>query len=116
MRGFGFGRHAAVSRDHDYAHSRFVQERDRFHRRGLDGVRYTENPSGPAAIQADPATTSGLYEHAEADSVPASWDKLTLEQLKEEQDGMRVEEEKASRAGDWEKAAQLRCEARTEAR
>src|SRR4051794_22898842 len=31
-----------------------------------------------------------------------------VRQLKEEQDTLRVEEEKASRAGDWEKAAQLR--------
>lgn len=33
-------------------------------------------------LVADPATTNGLYEHAEADSVPASWGTLTLEQLK----------------------------------
>ena len=33
-------------------------------------------------LVADPATTSGLYEHAAADSVPTSWDTLTLEQLK----------------------------------
>jgi hypothetical protein len=32
-------------------------------------------------LVADPATTSGLYEHASADSLPASWDTLTLEQL-----------------------------------
>ncbi|HYW42427.1 MAG TPA: ATP-dependent chaperone ClpB [Bryobacteraceae bacterium] len=31
-----------------------------------------------------------------------------VRQLKEEQDKMRLEEEKATRAGDWEKAAQLR--------
>src|SRR5689334_10076536 len=31
-----------------------------------------------------------------------------VRQLKEEQDQLRLEEEKASRAGDWEKAAQLR--------
>src|SRR5205085_1545058 len=31
-----------------------------------------------------------------------------VRQLKEEQDALRIEEEKASRAGDWEKAAQLR--------
>jgi ATP-dependent Clp protease ATP-binding subunit ClpB len=31
-----------------------------------------------------------------------------VRELKEEQDRLRVEEEKASRAGDWEKAAQLR--------
>src|SRR5205085_9317007 len=31
-----------------------------------------------------------------------------VRQLKEEQDTLRQEEEKASRAGDWEKAAQLR--------
>src|SRR5882757_2440113 len=33
-------------------------------------------------LVADPATTSGLYEHAAADTVPTSWDTLTLEQLK----------------------------------
>jgi hypothetical protein len=39
-------------------------------------------------LVADPATTSGLYEHAEAtttkgaDAVPTSWDQLTLEQLR----------------------------------
>ena len=31
-----------------------------------------------------------------------------MRQLKEEQDALRQEEEKASRAGDWEKAAQIR--------
>ena len=33
-------------------------------------------------LVADPATTSGLYEQADADSVPTSWGTLTLEQLK----------------------------------
>jgi len=33
-------------------------------------------------LVADPATTSGLYEHEAADTVLSSWDTLTLEQLK----------------------------------
>src|SRR4029079_11450362 len=44
-------------------------------------------------LVADPATTSGLYEHAEADSVPASWDTLTLKQLKRHRPELIVEVE-----------------------
>jgi hypothetical protein len=46
-------------------------------------------------LVADPATTSGLYEHAEVDSVPVSWDTLTLEQLKGHCPGLILEVEQA---------------------
>ena len=56
-----------------------------------------------------------LLEVLRGESAPltARWNRekgaiAGVRQLKEEQDNLRQEEEKASRAGDWEKAAQLR--------
>src|SRR4051812_10008196 len=46
-------------------------------------------------LVADPATTSGLYEHAEVDSVPTAWNTLTLEQLKRHCPSVILEVEQA---------------------
>ncbi len=58
-------------------------------------------------LVADPATTSGLYEHAETGPVPTSWDSLTLEQLKQHRPELVLEVERAAESALTEMRSRL---------